>query len=109
SPLVRQSLFNLRQAAQHRVADSLQTLRRNLIQRIFLRVPVLAVICPVGTQLNDIHRVDAGPKKRSVIVIADTLEGIHKYTAVTKLFRCLPDRIDKPGRTQISTAEAEVL
>ena len=42
-PFTRQSLFNLRQTREDRVADDLQTLPRDFVQRVFLCVPVLGI------------------------------------------------------------------
>src|SRR2546426_5367465 len=48
------SLFNLRQTRQHGVTDDLQTLRRNFIQGVVFRVPVV-----IASELDDVERIDA--------------------------------------------------
>src|SRR2546430_1817120 len=81
-------LFNLRQARQHHVTDNLQTLRRNLIERVFLCVPVR-----ISAELNDVERIDARAQERFMIVTADTFTRIDKDRLATNLFRVLPDNI----------------
>jgi hypothetical protein len=48
-------VFDLRQARDDRIADNLQALARNLVERIVLGVPFV-----IGGQLNYVERVDSG-------------------------------------------------
>ena len=72
-PFTRQSLFNLRQARHHDVADDLQALRRNFIEGVVFSVPVL-----VSAELNNIERIYAGAQERFMIVAADAFARIDK-------------------------------
>src|SRR5882724_1418543 len=103
--LTRQSLFNLRQARQHHVTDNLQTLRRNLIERVFLCVPV-----GISGQLDDVERLDARAQERLMIIAANSFRNAYKLRSVTELARSLPNGINQPTRTHFSFArDAQIL
>src|SRR5205807_9653001 len=86
-------LFNLRQANNDRIADSLQTLRGDFIERVVLCMPGI-----VSAQLNNIERRNAGAQEWRVIVVAYAFRSIDELLAITDLLRGLPHDVLQPGR-----------
>src|SRR2546430_5306624 len=101
-------LFNLRQACDDCVANDLQTLRRDLVERIFLRMPV-GTSRPVRAELNQIDRVDAGFQERAVIVVADSFSVVDELRTITNLFSSLPDDVLQPLSAEIRTTQTQIL
>src|SRR5215510_7988388 len=85
--------FNLRQTEQNGVADDLQAAGADLIERVFLRVPVIVLSGRATVlEVNDVDRGDSRAEKGHVVVIAHLKRAVWKFLRVAELTSSSPDR-----------------